>query len=182
MYSLFLDPHPGNILLLEDGRLGLIDYGQVKRIPPESRVLYARMLKALAKDDEAELIRLVEQGGYKTKYSRTDIAIRLMKFWHDTNSKAVTDGMNPQLFIDWCEAQDPVISVPSDFIMPGRVSVLLRGIGNAFGIDLQMAKLWLPIAEEVIQQSEADEEPLSFNPSTLQRKHSEIAHKRRDFR
>jgi len=23
------DPHPGNILLLEDGRMGLIDYGQV---------------------------------------------------------------------------------------------------------------------------------------------------------
>jgi aarF domain-containing kinase len=24
------DPHPGNILLLKDGRLGLIDYGQVR--------------------------------------------------------------------------------------------------------------------------------------------------------
>ena len=23
------DPHPGNVLLLPDGRLGLIDYGQV---------------------------------------------------------------------------------------------------------------------------------------------------------
>ena len=26
------DPHPGNILLMDDGRLGLIDYGQVRTI------------------------------------------------------------------------------------------------------------------------------------------------------
>ena len=32
------DPHPGNILMLEDGKtLGLIDFGQVMYVPVESR-------------------------------------------------------------------------------------------------------------------------------------------------
>ncbi len=29
------DPHPGNVLLLPDGRLGLIDFGQCKRLTDE---------------------------------------------------------------------------------------------------------------------------------------------------
>lgn len=35
------DPHPGNILLLHDNGLGLVDYGQVKRISRHSRALLA---------------------------------------------------------------------------------------------------------------------------------------------
>ena len=40
-----------------------------------------------------------------------------------------------------------------DLVIPGRVSFLLRAIGNAFGIDLQMAKLWEPIARKVLEQN-----------------------------
>ena len=31
------DPHPGNILLMPDGRLGLIDFGQVREITNSER-------------------------------------------------------------------------------------------------------------------------------------------------
>lgn len=51
------DPHPGNILLLPDGRLGLIDYGQVKRIPLDVRLKYARMIVALAKGARSDVLR-----------------------------------------------------------------------------------------------------------------------------
>ena len=34
------DCHPGNILLLADGRIGLIDYGQVKAMSTEQRIVY----------------------------------------------------------------------------------------------------------------------------------------------
>ncbi len=34
------DCHPGNVLLLPDGRLGLIDYGQVKAMSTEQRIVY----------------------------------------------------------------------------------------------------------------------------------------------
>lgn len=45
------DPHPGNILLLDDGRLGLIDYGQVKTLPEQTRLSLARLFVALQHDD-----------------------------------------------------------------------------------------------------------------------------------
>jgi len=38
------DPHPGNILVLPDGRLGLIDYGQCKRLNEDIRQKFAKLL------------------------------------------------------------------------------------------------------------------------------------------
>lgn len=40
-----------------------------------------------------------------------------------------------------------------DLVMPGRVSVLLRGIGNSFGIELRMAKIWEKYARKVLEDA-----------------------------
>jgi aarF domain-containing kinase len=80
------DPHPGNVLLLPDGRLGLIDYGQVctqlrvaclqhgnwvanaaisrgqvKHIDLQTRLSYARLIIALAEDNQEETCRVIQQ-------------------------------------------------------------------------------------------------------------------------
>jgi len=39
------DPHPGNVLVMPDGRLGLIDYGQCKRISVELQAALAEVAK-----------------------------------------------------------------------------------------------------------------------------------------
>lgn len=41
------DPHPGNVMLTDDGRLGLVDLGQVARVAPEVREELLRLLVAL---------------------------------------------------------------------------------------------------------------------------------------
>ncbi|MFI0484380.1 AarF/UbiB family protein [Actinomadura sp. 9N215] len=45
------DPHPGNILLLDDGRLGLIDFGSVGRLDAGLRGCLQRMLLAMNRGD-----------------------------------------------------------------------------------------------------------------------------------
>jgi len=45
------DPHPGNILLLSDGRLGLLDWGSVGRIDAGLRGALQRLLLALDRGD-----------------------------------------------------------------------------------------------------------------------------------
>jgi ubiquinone biosynthesis protein len=49
------DPHPGNILLLDDGRLGLIDFGSVGRLDSELRAALQRLLLALDRRDPIAL-------------------------------------------------------------------------------------------------------------------------------
>jgi ubiquinone biosynthesis protein len=49
------DPHPGNVLLLADGRLGLLDFGSVGRIDAGLRAALQRLLLALDRGDPASL-------------------------------------------------------------------------------------------------------------------------------
>jgi ubiquinone biosynthesis protein len=49
------DPHPGNILLLGDGRLGLLDWGSVGRIDAGLRGALQRLLLALDRGDPVML-------------------------------------------------------------------------------------------------------------------------------
>jgi predicted unusual protein kinase regulating ubiquinone biosynthesis (AarF/ABC1/UbiB family) len=52
------DPHPGNITVMSDGRLGLIDYGQCKAISCEERLAIARFVLAVA--DESPVSELAD--------------------------------------------------------------------------------------------------------------------------
>ena len=49
------DPHPGNILVLDDDRLGLIDYGQVKRLSSTSQLKLARLVCLVADSNSTDL-------------------------------------------------------------------------------------------------------------------------------
>ncbi|GLY52723.1 AarF/UbiB family protein [Lentzea sp. NBRC 102530] len=49
------DPHPGNVLLLADGRLGLLDFGSVGRIDSALRSALQRLLLAIDRSDPAGL-------------------------------------------------------------------------------------------------------------------------------
>jgi ubiquinone biosynthesis protein len=45
------DPHPGNVLVTDDGRLALIDLGQTATLPPDTRDALTRLLLAVADGD-----------------------------------------------------------------------------------------------------------------------------------
>jgi len=49
------DPHPGNVLLLADGQLGLLDFGSVGRIDAGLRVALQRLLLAVDRGNPAAL-------------------------------------------------------------------------------------------------------------------------------
>ncbi|HET7762436.1 MAG TPA: AarF/UbiB family protein [Phycicoccus sp.] len=55
---LHADPHPGNLLLTEDGRLALIDFGMVASVPPRLRDEVVKLLLAISDGDgdEAALV------------------------------------------------------------------------------------------------------------------------------
>jgi ubiquinone biosynthesis protein len=50
------DPHPGNVLLLTDGRLGLLDFGSVGRLDAGLRDALARLLLAVDRGDPAGVV------------------------------------------------------------------------------------------------------------------------------
>ena len=55
------DPHPGNVMVLRDGRLGLIDFGASSRLDPMEQASVRTMLVAVSRRDSAMLRDAVSQ-------------------------------------------------------------------------------------------------------------------------
>ena len=46
------DPHPGNYLLLKDGKVAFLDFGLVRAIDPDTRILFLEIIQGLINDDK----------------------------------------------------------------------------------------------------------------------------------
>jgi predicted unusual protein kinase regulating ubiquinone biosynthesis (AarF/ABC1/UbiB family) len=63
---LHADPHPGNFRLLDDGRLGVLDFGAVDRLPDGLPVFFGRLLRIMHEDepDIGEVERELRANGF----------------------------------------------------------------------------------------------------------------------
>jgi predicted unusual protein kinase regulating ubiquinone biosynthesis (AarF/ABC1/UbiB family) len=57
------DPHPGNSMLLEDGRMAFFDFGLFKHMPPGSVELEIAVLRAVIEGDAETVMRLGAETG-----------------------------------------------------------------------------------------------------------------------
>jgi predicted unusual protein kinase regulating ubiquinone biosynthesis (AarF/ABC1/UbiB family) len=71
---LHADPHPGNFRLLEDGRLGVLDFGAVDRLPDGLPPIFGRLLWLIHHDGDIEL---VEQDLREHGFLRPDVTVDL---------------------------------------------------------------------------------------------------------
>ena len=58
------DPHAGNVLMMDDGRLGLIDYGGVATMEERKRTSFAKLLVAISDKDKEKIIKYCKEFGF----------------------------------------------------------------------------------------------------------------------
>ncbi|MFN8133381.1 MAG: AarF/ABC1/UbiB kinase family protein [Solirubrobacteraceae bacterium] len=66
------DPHPGNFLLMADGRVAFLDFGLFKRVDAGTVDLELASQRAAAEGDAAALHRLLAQAGFLPEPERVD--------------------------------------------------------------------------------------------------------------
>jgi predicted unusual protein kinase regulating ubiquinone biosynthesis (AarF/ABC1/UbiB family) len=71
---LHADPHPGNFRLLPDGRLGVLDFGAVDRLPEGLPLIFGRLLWLMHNDGE---IATVEQELREHGFLRPGVTVDL---------------------------------------------------------------------------------------------------------
>ena len=71
------DPHPGNYILMEDGRVAFLDFGMTKKLDREQIVLEQRAFDAASRDDPEAFRQALHDLGFVKKPSKLD-AERLM--------------------------------------------------------------------------------------------------------
>ena len=66
------DPHPGNFLLLDDGRVAFLDFGLFKRMDAEPVELELAAQRAVVEGDAPALHRLLAESGFLPEPERVD--------------------------------------------------------------------------------------------------------------
>jgi ubiquinone biosynthesis protein len=116
------DPHPGNLLVLPDGRIGLLDFGLCKELPPGFARLVAQMMVCAMIGDSAAALEAAEQLGFDTSALRPD-HLRPMMLMLVGDSDGET-GLFDIL------GESSLRRIPEDFALVGRTLVLLNGLSH----------------------------------------------------
>jgi predicted unusual protein kinase regulating ubiquinone biosynthesis (AarF/ABC1/UbiB family) len=72
------DPHPGNYILLDDGRVAFLDFGMTKKLDHEQIVLEQRAFDAASRDDPEDFRKALHDLGFVKNPSKLD-AERLLE-------------------------------------------------------------------------------------------------------
>ena len=148
------DCHPGNMLELTNGKIGLIDYGQTKRISLQESLGIAKVVAALGQDsvDTSQVAVAMRECGFVTKWDKDDVLAQYAKLFFDSDDEAKTQGCaTPQLYLMKLSSLDPLLRVPDAAIFTARASYLFRGMGSMAEDPIRTSKFWRKHAEEVLR-------------------------------
>jgi aarF domain-containing kinase len=130
------DPHPGNLFVRPGGQIVLMDFGLAKELPRGFGLGLFELMFSMLTQSEAAMIRAFQELGFRTKTGDpstfVEIARRMMSRSESGRFEGeFTEEMTDELF----EAirENPVVSVPSDFVLVGRVFSFLSGIAHTLG-------------------------------------------------
>ncbi len=162
------DPHPGNVLLLKDNSIGLIDYGQVKRLTREDLKELATLIILLCDKKEREVIDLVKKMGFTTEKNNDSVLYDTVVMGFDSDEIAfkagniypffcviLLAGLSMHQFMEEMNRKDKTKTIPEQYVMVVRVSMLLRGISTLLGVQepISICNYWRPYAEKVLRDS-----------------------------
>uniref|UniRef100_A0A7S2ICG3 ABC1 atypical kinase-like domain-containing protein n=1 Tax=Zooxanthella nutricula TaxID=1333877 RepID=A0A7S2ICG3_9DINO len=150
------DPHPGNIVVGDGAdELGLIDFGQVCELRLETRVTFARLLLALAAEDDMCIARRHADLGYRTQNMSMELLALTARMKYGDASV-----LRVKAFRQYRElsAADPVLSHAGDEGLgrAERMINVLRGTSLVLGVPYAHGPttVWLDMAQALVSENE----------------------------
>jgi len=159
------DPHAGNVFVMKDGRLGLLDYGAVMRLTPQQRVSMARLIVAVADEDDDSVPDAMYASGFRSRDKNPKLALLMgyMSFHRgpypaDLERLAPKVGFPPDIDVMGIEEYitgsklDEMESFPVHLLMLQRCCMVLSGIGMELGAGrLSSARMLRPQAAKLLR-------------------------------
>jgi ubiquinone biosynthesis protein len=130
------DPHPGNLMVTPERKLILLDFGLSKELPEGYGLGLFELMFSMMTLNESAMVRAFQELGFQTRTGDTNTFLLIARRMLSRSETGAFEGefteeMTDELF----EAirADPVVQVPSDFVLVGRVFAFLSGIAHTLG-------------------------------------------------
>ncbi|MBI1310150.1 AarF/ABC1/UbiB kinase family protein [bacterium] len=148
------DPHPGNIRILPDGSICLLDYGMIGMLDEQTRDLLIDLLMSIAKRDVARAVALVQKVGQP--HDSLDVALLnadvrdFIESYYGIELGQLNLGSMLNDFVRILTTHG--MSCPGDLMLLIRALVTLDGVGRSLDPDFNLAAILRPFVEAAVRR------------------------------
>ena len=147
------DPHPGNFICMDDGRVGLIDFGNVGKFTPEMMDDLILLLHHLVRRDFRSIARQVLKIGRPGRdVDSRSLALELLdsldQYYGQSVSEIHFGGLFQSIF---GIALRYGIVMPPQYVLLGRTLVTLEGVVRTLAPQIELLSQVQPHIEKVIR-------------------------------
>lgn len=148
------DPHPGNLYVLPNNVICMLDFGMVGRLDNELKLHLTELLLAVLRRDVDQIInQLLYSGDLHDDANRKDLRRDLTEFiddYYDTLLKDISiGGMLFELVDILTEYR---IKFPANLILLARALIAVEGIGRQLDPQFNMVEHLRPFAEQIVHE------------------------------
>ena len=148
------DPHPGNLRILPDGSICLLDYGMIGMLDEQTRDPLIDLLMSIAKRDVAKAVALVQKVGQP--HDSLDVALLnadvrdFIESYYGIELGQVNLGSMLNDFVRILTTHG--MSCPGDLMLLIRALVTLDGVGRSLDPDFNLAAILRPFVEAAVRR------------------------------
>lgn len=147
------DPHPGNIRIMDDASICLLDYGMVGRIDEHQREQLIDLFWAIGNEDVSKGVKVILAIG-NTKDDVDESLLRIdFRDFVDAYYGIPLERLNVgQMLTDFVQIlTNHHIKCPPDLMMLIRALIGLEGMGRRIDPEFNLASMLLPFANRLIK-------------------------------
>ena len=148
------DMHPGNVLLLKDGKIGLLDFGIVGHLNDKTRRLGLELYLAIIERDAVQIAETILK--YGTPGSSTNIERYVREvdglvgnWWEDNPEKRRVAHLMDQLFL---LSSKNHIRMPRDAVLLGKATGTLEATARLLDPRFNFVEYSQPIISKLLEQ------------------------------
>ena len=143
------DPHPGNLFVLADGRIGLLDFGMIGRLDEALQASLTRIFLAVSKDDADRLLdELRATGIVRGEVNQVALERDVDHMIACMRDRPVRDLAAARIFNEITAlARRHHLRLPSDLVLMAKVMAMSEGLGLELDPDFQFIPFARPYLE-----------------------------------
>jgi len=147
------DPHPGNIVVLADERVGLLDFGMIGRLSEQRRIEFLRLMLAVVERSDADVVDILLGWSAGMDTDVELLAQDCAAFIDAYNGVELKDLDVRMLLMDITSIlRNNDLFMPHDVALLIKVFVTLESMGRALDPEFVIAEHMEPFARRALEE------------------------------